>query len=256
MAAKPTLSIVIPAYNERERILPTLEALRAYLAAANEWGGRAEVLVVCDGCTDGTEQLVRAWGKLPGLRVIAYPHNQGKGYAVRAGVLASQGDVVVFADADGATPFAEISRLAPRLAADCEVVIGSRRLPDSQVTGMQSWRRRLLGRFFVEATRLVLGLRFADTQCGFKLFRGEVARSLFKTVRCPGYGFDLEVLVLARERGLRTIEVGIEWHDQALSKVSPVRDGLRMLLTLWALRRQSRRRVALLAAKEAPALSR
>jgi len=256
MATQLELSIVIPAYNESGRILPTLEQAREYLATAGEWGGRVEVLVVCDGCTDDTEQVVRAWGKLPNLRVIAYRKNQGKGYAVRTGVLASQGRVVVFTDADGATPFREISLLAaPLLAEDCEVVIGSRRVPGARVTGTQPWRRRVLGRFFGWATRNVLGVRFADTQCGFKLFRGEIARSLFESVRCPGFGFDLEVLVLAQERGLHIVEAGVEWHDQAESKVSPLRDGMRMLRTLWSLRRQSRRRVALAAAK-APALSR
>lgn len=255
MAAQPELSIIIPAYNESGRILPTLEQAKEYLASADEWNGRVEVLVVCDGCSDDTEQVVRAWDKLPNLRVIAYRKNQGKGYAVRTGVLASQGRVVVFTDADGATPFREISLLAPLLTDDCEVVIGSRRVPGARVTGTQPWRRRMLGRFFSWATRGVLGLPFVDTQCGFKLFRGEIARSLFESVGCPGFGFDLEVLVLARERGLHIVEAGVEWHDQAESRVSPLRDGLRMLRTLWSLRRQSRRRVALATAK-APALSR
>ena len=236
MAAKPELSIIIPAYNEGGRILPTLHETQEYLASGQSWHG-VEVIVVCDGCTDNTEAVLRGCA-MPDLRVISYPENRGKGYAVKTGILASRGQVVVFADADGATPIREISHLAPFLTDGYDLAVGSRRAPGSRVTGAQPWQRRVLGRFFALATQLALGLGVADTQCGFKMFRGEGARSLFQDVNCAGFAFDLELLVLARARGLRVAEVGVEWHDRGQSTVSPWRDGLRMLGALWTLRRR------------------
>jgi len=235
MAAKPDLSIVIPAYNESSRIRPTLLEAQEFATSSGQWHG-VEVIVVCDGCTDDTEAVLRSCA-MPGLRLISYPVNRGKGYAVKTGILASRGRVVVFADADGATPIQEISQLAPFLTEGHDVAIGSRRVPGSRVTGVQPWQRRVLGRFFALATQLALGLDVADTQCGFKMFRGEVARSLFQDVHCVGFAFDLELLVLARARGLQVAEVGVEWHDRGQSTVSPWRDGLRMLGSLWMLRR-------------------
>jgi dolichyl-phosphate beta-glucosyltransferase len=169
-------------------------------------------------------------------------------------MLASNGRIVVFADADGATPFAEIGRLAPLLAEGYDVVIGSRRAKGARITGRQPWRRRLLGRLFSLATRFALGLEVADTQCGFKMFQGRAARALFRHVACPGFGFDLEVLVLARSCGLHMIEAGVEWQDQGQSTVSPWRDGLRMLGTVYGLRRSLKRRTMPLCVEE-PAVS-
>jgi dolichyl-phosphate beta-glucosyltransferase len=248
MAANPELSIIIPAYNESGRIAPSLASLRDYLADHPEWRG-VEVIVVCDGCGDDTESVVRSCA-VPGLRVIAYERNRGKGYAVKTGILASRGRTVVFADADGATPFAEISHLAPLLAEGYDVVIGSRQARGARITGRQPWRRRVLGRLFSLATRAVLGLEFADTQCGFKMFRGDAARALFRHVECPGFGFDLEVLVLARSGGLQVVEAGVEWQDQGQSTVSPWRDGLRMLGTLYSLRQRRKRHAMPIAVKE------
>jgi dolichyl-phosphate beta-glucosyltransferase len=234
MAAKPELSIVIPAYNEASRISSTLQEIKAYLDGPHPWRS-AEVIVVCDGCTDNTEAVARAAG-LSSLRVISYAPNRGKGHAVKTGVLASQGRIVLFSDADGSTPIAEAVVLGARLADGYDVAIGSRHVHGARITGAQPWRRRLLGRFFSLATRLVLGLDFADTQCGFKAFHGDVGRVLFRSVRCAGFAFDLELLVLARAHGLRVAEVGVEWRDRESSTVSPIRDGLRMLRTLWSLR--------------------
>ena len=236
MAATTELSIVIPAYNERERIRPALDEVRAYLLGAS-WR-EAEIIVVCDGCTDDTAAVCEASG-VPGMRVLAYPRNQGKGHAVKTGVLASRGDVVLFADADGATPIRELDRLAQALASGHDVAIGSRRLPGARIAVPQPWRRRLLGRFFASATRRILHLDVMDTQCGFKAFRGETARFLFRQLRSPGFAFDLELLVLARQHGLSVAEIGVEWHDRTGTTVSPWRDGMRMLTTLWTLRRRA-----------------
>lgn len=230
-------SIVIPAYNERRRIGATLESIASYISNGDARNNDYEVIVVCDGCHDRTEQTVKAFaGRIP-LRIIAYVCNRGKGYAVRRGVAASSGKLVAFMDADGATPIRELDRLAePILGGRADLVIGSRRTRDSVLAVAQPPARRLLGRVFAWHTQAVLGLRVGDTQCGFKVFDGDIARGLFKRLSCDGFAFDLELLAEAREHGLRVLEQGVEWHDVTGSTVHPLRDGIRMLQAAWKIR--------------------
>jgi len=232
-------SIVIPAYNERRRIGATLESIASYLSDAGNRNSDFEVIVVCDGCYDGTEQAAKAFAQRLPLRVISYVCNRGKGYAVRRGVAASSGRLVTFMDADGATPIRELDRLMqPILGNQAEIVIGSRHARESVLGVAQPLTRRLLGRAFAWHTQAVLGLRMRDTQCGFKVFDGDIARVLFKRLSCDGFAFDLELLAEAREYGLRVLERGVEWHDVAGSTVHPLRDGVRMLRAAWKIRRR------------------
>ena len=240
-------SIIIPAYNERHRIGATLESVCAYIAKERIGNGDFEVIVVCDGCHDGTEQAAKAFaGRLP-LRVVSYVCNRGKGYAVRRGVAVSSGRVVAFMDADGATPVCELGRLAePIFRGRADIVVGSRRMAGAVVADDQPLFRRLIGRAFARHAQVVLGLKLRDTQCGFKVFDGDVARELFKGLLCDGFAFDLEVLTEAREHGLRILECGVDWHDVRGSTVRPLRDGIRMLRAVWKIRGRlkSRRRHA------------
>jgi dolichyl-phosphate beta-glucosyltransferase len=230
-------SIIIPAYNEAQRLGATLETIVAYAKRDARDASALEVIVVCDGCSDATTHVAGAFeGRLP-LRVLSYPVNRGKGYAVRQGMAASTGQVVAFMDADGSTPVSELTRLsAPILREEADIVIGSRRVKGAAVAVNQSLSRQLLGRAFALHAQVVLGLRVQDTQCGFKVFRGPVARDLFASLRCDGFAFDLEVLAAARERRLRVQERGVEWHERSGSTVQPLRDGLRMLRAAWQIR--------------------
>lgn len=237
------LSLVIPAYNEARRIGATLDGLSSHGTTVG-WGrhGLLEVIVVCDGCTDSTEDCARQRaGSLP-LRLVAYPRNQGKGHAVRQGMLAAGGDVVVFMDADGATPPPEIGRVVEPIAAyGADIVLGSRRVPGAHIAQRQPLHRRAIGRAFSLHNRLVLGIPFLDTQCGLKAFKGGVVQQVFSDLRCTGFAFDLELSATALARGLRVVEVGVAWHDVPGSTVSPLRDGLRMLVAAWRVRGRLRR---------------
>lgn len=235
------LSLVIPAYNEGRRLGETLSALVAHAAGGGFGPGPWEVIVVCDGCTDDTEAVAKAFADRLPLRVIAYPDNRGKGYAVRRGVAASAGAIVAFMDADGATPPSELMRLAaPLREGRADIVVGSRRAPGAQLTPPQPWYRRFLGSAFALHARLVLGVPVRDTQCGFKLFRGDLARGLFSALRHDDFAFDVEMLWLACHCGARILEMGIRWRDVPGSSVSPLRDGLRMLRTIWRIRLEAR----------------
>jgi len=236
-------SVIIPAYNEANRIANTLESVSSYLKTGEGRATGWEVIVVCDGCRDTTAQVAGAFkGRLP-LRVLAYRDNRGKGYAVRRGVAASVGGMVTFMDADGSTPMRELDRLSkPILDDQADIVIGSRHAENSNVALDQSVCRRILGRAFSLHTRLVLGLDLHDTQCGFKVFRGDIARALFAVLRSDGFAFDLELLAEARERRLRVQERGVEWSERPGSTVHPLHDGVRMLCAAWEIRARLRAR--------------
>jgi dolichyl-phosphate beta-glucosyltransferase len=236
-------SIIIPAYNEAGRIANTLEEVSAYLETGVRQSSGWEVIVVCDGCSDNTAQVVGAFKDRLPLRLLAYRDNRGKGYAVRRGVAESVGNVVTFMDADGSTPVRELDRLAkPILQDQADIVIGSRHVENANVVFGQSVCRRILGRAFSLHTRLALGLDLHDTQCGFKVFRGDVARALFAGLRLDGFAFDLELLAEARERRLRVQERGVEWRERPGSTVHPVHDGVRMLRAAWEIRSRLRSR--------------
>ena len=230
----PTLSIVIPAFNEEARLAPTV---RGAVGLVRSRGVAGEVIVVDDGSRDGTSALVqRLAAELPGVRLVRLAANHGKGYAVRSGVLNATGELVLFADADGATPWDQLARLEAAVAAGADVAIGSRALHSADTRVQARWYRRAMGRTFHRLVELLTVRGFRDTQCGFKLFRGPVAQDLFARMRMDGFIFDVEVLLMAQRGGHRVAEVPVNWVHQPGSRVSLVRDSLRMARDLFVIR--------------------
>lgn len=233
------LSVVVPAYNEARRLPATLVAMRDYLDA-NE--PEYEVIVVDDGSTDSTAAVVTAAAaSWPQLSLLEQKPNQGKGAAVRAGMLQANGDLRLLSDADLSTPMTELPKLRARISGKTTVAIGSRALRDSRIEIHQPRRRELMGRTYnVMLRTLVLpGLR--DTQCGFKLFTAEAAVACFEPLRTPRFGFDAEVLLRARKRGWRIAEVPVVWSHAEDSRVSALRDSVGTFVDLLALRFRARR---------------
>jgi len=221
-----SLSVVIPAYNEADRLPATLVSLLSFLS--ND-ARAAEVIVVDDGSRDETSSKVRdAQATDPRIRLIRLPQNRGKGYAVRTGVVNAFGERVLFADADGATPFAELRRLDAAIDAGARVAIGSRAIDDRSTRVEARLYRRIAGRIFHAVVRLFTVHGISDTQCGFKLFESSTAHDLFSRMRMTGYSFDVEVLLMAQRAGYRVAEVPVNWAHQPGSKVRVVQDGLRM----------------------------
>ena len=231
---EPQYSIVIPAFNEQARIGATLDRVMECVAAR---GWAAEVLVVNDGSSDATAPIVcSAARQHPNLRLIENAGNRGKGYAVRHGILQARGAIVMFTDADLSAPMEEAERLFAAIASGADVAIGSRWLDRSRQTLRQPLYRRFFGRCFNWLTRLVMHLPFADTQCGFKAFRREAARTIFTRQRIERWGFDPEILYIALRLGLRIQEVPVTWGHDDRSRVSYLKDGLRMIQDLARVR--------------------
>ena len=231
---RPALSIVIPAYNEERRLGPSLDAVAAYLGRR---GLDGEVLVVDDGSTDGTAALVRArQAGFPGLALLSLGSNQGKGAAVRAGVLAAGAPRILFTDADLSTPMDELPALEAALGQGAEIAVGSRALDRARVSVHQPFYREAGGRVFNAVVQLLSVPGIQDTQCGFRLFTAEAGRRLFAAQRVPRFGFDVELLYLARKAGYRIAEVPVRWVNSPESKVRPVRDGARAFLDLGLIR--------------------
>ena len=234
MNPQPDLSIVVPAYNEQGRLEPTL---RAYLGYFRDRGRDVEAIVVDDGSTDATTPLVeRLAAEFAELRLIRLAQNQGKGYAVRSGIVNARGRRVLFADADGATPIEEIERLDAALDAGADLAIGSRAMTSGEVHVRTRLHRRLIGRAFHMLVRLTGVSGISDTQCGFKLFRGNVAHVLFSRMRTSGFSFDVEVLMMARLCGHGIEEVPVNWTHQPGSRVNLVTDSARMAADLVRIR--------------------
>ena len=230
----PRWSVVIPAYNEAQRLPPFLEKVVGYFEGRDE---PYEIVVVDDGSIDGTADLVEA-RQLSAVRVVRLRPNQGKGAAVRAGMLAARGAYRLFADADGATPIEELKRLEPVLVAGADVVIGSRVLVDSSVSVTTRAHRVAAGRVFNWLVAR-MGLRgIADSQCGFKAFTAGAAVRLFDALFTRGFGFDVELLLLAQAMGCQVVEVAVNWTDQTGSKVGVLRHGPEML---WQILRARQR---------------
>ena len=231
-----SISIVIPAFNEERRLPATLSAVFHYLE------GKAcvfaEVLVVDDGSTDGTSAAATEFSRRhPELRLLKNPGNRGKGYSVRHGMLEAKGDWVLFTDADLSAPIEDLDKLwAAAAAQNAAVAIGSRALDRSLIAVHQSFLRENAGRVFNLLMRLATGLPFQDTQCGFKLFEARAAREVFKRQRLERFGFDAEVLFIARRLGYRMVEVPVRWSHSEGTKVSMFRDSLGMFVDLLRIR--------------------
>ncbi len=229
-----TYSIVIPAYNEQARIGATLERIMECVATK---GWAAEVLVVNDGSSDATREIVTsAIRRYPNLRLIENGGNRGKGYSVRNGVLHSRGAIVMFTDADLSAPIEEAELLFSAIAGGADVAIGSRWLDRSRQTLQQPIYRRFFGRCFNWLTRLVMHLPLADTQCGFKAFRQDAAQTIFIRQRIERWGFDPEILYIALRLGMRVEEVAVTWGHDDRSRISYLKDGLKMIQDLVLVR--------------------
>jgi glycosyltransferase involved in cell wall biosynthesis len=229
-----TYSIVIPAYNEGARLAPTLEKVLAYV---REQGWDTEVIVVNDGSRDNTAEIVRGFAaKNPVLRLVENPGNRGKGYAVRNGMLNARGEVIVFSDADLSSPIEEMPKLLAALATGADIVIGSRWLRSELQIHRQSLHRQLFGRIFNALNRIILGLRFKDTQCGFKAFTRKAAQTVLPLQRIERWGFDPEILFLARKFGFRVEEVAVRWGHVGGTRINPLMDGARMFQEMVRIR--------------------
>ncbi len=222
---RPRLSVVIPTYNEAERIVPTMAAIGVHVSGQGlDW----ECIVSDDGSTDDTVAVVEALG-LANVSVLRAPRNQGKGAAVRAGVMAARGDVILFCDADNSTPISELDHLMARLEAGvCDVVVGSRASAGASVAN-RSNLRELLSRGLQRIVRFMVRTDVRDTQCGFKLFTRTAAHEIFSYQRLDGFAFDLEVLFLAQRLGFGVAEEPVRWFDAPLSKINPLIEPFRFL---------------------------
>jgi len=225
----PALSIVIPAYNEENRLPGTLLRIRDYFAAAPIPGEGIEVIVVDDGSTDGTAGVVKDWIRgMPYLRLLSNDGNRGKGYSVRHGMLEARGRLVLFTDADLSSPIEESAKLLAAIEGGNDVAIGSRAIDRSLIKVHQSRFREIAGMIFNGLVKLFTGLPFRDTQCGFKAFVRERSQIVFEQQRVERFGFDPEILFLAQRHGLRSAEVPVRWAHDPATRVRVVHDSLQM----------------------------
>jgi len=229
----PDLSIIIPSYNEEKRLPATLERIAAYLSTS---GRKAEVLVVDDGSKDGTAAVAEYFRvKIPTLRVVPNEVNRGKGYSVRHGIQEARGHIALFTDADLSAPIEEAGKLIDALENN-DVAIGSRAIDRSLITVHESPLREFAGIIFNKIVRIILWLPFVDTQCGFKAFRRERCGIIFEQQSIERFGFDPELLYLARRHGLKSVEIPVRWGHSPATKVSMMRDSIRMFIDVFTIR--------------------
>ena len=233
----PELSIIIPAYNEERRLPRGLAKICDYLASRNLADGQAEIIVVDDGSKDRTAAIAEEWSReMPALRLVRNRENRGKGYSVRHGMQEALGRVALFTDADLSAPIEEADKLLAALDAGNDVAIGSRAVNRALIFGHQSRLREVAGMIFNGFVRLFTGLSFQDTQCGFKAFVRERSQIIFEQQRVERFGFDPEILFLAKRHGLRSVEIPVRWAHDPATKVHVVRDSLLMFLDLVYIR--------------------
>ena len=233
MNPPPDLSIIIPSFNEEQRLPDTLRKIAAYV---RERRPNTEVIVVDDGSSDKTATVARSYqARIPLLRVLSNGTNRGKGFSVRHGSLEARGNIVLFTDADLSSPIEEGEKLLARLATH-DVAIGSRAVDRSLIETHQSAFRESAGIVFNRIVRIILRLPFVDTQCGFKAFRRERCRIIFEQQTIERFGFDPELLYLARHHGLSTIEVPVRWAHSPATKVSMLKDSAQMFLDVFVIR--------------------
>jgi dolichyl-phosphate beta-glucosyltransferase len=229
----PELSLIIPAFNEEKRLGGTLARIHDYFDAHPAGPGGIEIIVVDDGSRDGTARLVEERARqMPSLRLVSNGENRGKGYSVRHGMLEARGHIALFTDADLSAPIEESEKLLEAIRAGNDVAIGSRALDRSLIAVHQSRLREMAGVIFNGLVRLLTGLPFEDTQCGFKAFVRERSRIIFEQQRIERFGFDPEILFLAQRHGLRSIEVPVRWAHDPATKVRVLRDSLLMFAEL------------------------
>jgi glycosyltransferase involved in cell wall biosynthesis len=233
MSVAPELSIVVPSFNEEQRLPATLSDISAYIRAS---GRKTEVIVVDDGSTDRTGDIAKSFaGEIEPLRVLTNDQNRGKGYSVRRGMLEARGRIVLFTDADLSAPIAEADKLIAALL-DHDLAIGSRALNRTLISVRQSLFREYAGIIFNFIVRAILRLPFVDTQCGFKAFRRERCQMIFQQQRIERFGFDPELLYLARHHGLTAAEIPVRWAHSPATKVSMFRDSIQMFLDVFIIR--------------------
>jgi dolichyl-phosphate beta-glucosyltransferase len=235
--SQPKLSIVIPAFNEEMRLPRTLERIREYFCQRPGRLDGIEVLIVDDGSTDGTARVATEWAqRQPGWRLVSNGENRGKGYSVRHGMLEARGRIALFTDADLSSPIEESEKLLAVISAGNDFAIGSRAIDRSLIAVRQARYRELAGIIFNGFVRLFTGLPFHDTQCGFKAFLREPSVLVFEQQRIEGFGFDPEILFLAKRHGLHGAEVPVRWAHDPATKVHVLRDSIRMFGDLVVIR--------------------
>jgi dolichyl-phosphate beta-glucosyltransferase len=236
--APPALTVVIPAFNEAARLPPSIGLILEYLKASAR---TYEVIVVDDGSRDGTVAAVETLNEQgAGIRLVRHQVNLGKGAAVRTGVLASKGDIILFTDADLSTPITDAAPLISAIEGGADVAIGSRAVNRRLVEVRQPIYRETMGRIFNLFVQALLLPGLQDTQCGFKAFVGDSGRDLFRVMVSRGFEFDPEVLYRARRRGLVIREIPVHWRNSADTRVSALRDSIRMFAALFQIRRRVR----------------
>lgn len=229
-----SLSVVIPAYNEEKRLPRYLASVQAYL---DREGTPYEIIVVDDGSSDAPAEIVTQTAQRNGrVRLVRLPRNRGKGHAVRTGMLEARGKLRLFADADGATPITELPRLRAAVEKGTAVAIASRALTDAACVVHSHLHRKVLGRVFNFIVNTIAVKGIHDSQCGFKLFTAEAAHAVFRLQRLDDFGFDVEVLFLCRQKGYGIAEVPVNWTDIPGSKVSLLRDPVRMFMDILKVR--------------------
>lgn len=227
------LSIIVPSYNEELRLPPSLERIAAY---AKDSARRIEVLVVDDGSSDKTAEVAASFAdRIPNLRVLKNGENRGKGYSVRHGMMEARGESVLFTDADLSAPIDQADLLIAALS-QFDVAIGSRAVDRSLIAVHESKFREFAGIVFNRIVRIVLWLPFVDTQCGFKAFRRERCRVIFELQTIERFGFDPELLFLARRNGLKAVEIPVRWSHSPATKISMMRDSILMFIDIFSIR--------------------
>lgn len=228
---KPYISLIIPAFNEEERIGDSLSNAIEYL---NSKHYNYEIIVVDDGSTDNTLNI--ASNHEPKVKIIKQPKNTGKGAAVRRGMLESTGDFRIFTDADFSTPIYEVDKLINEFQKGIDVAIGSRAVDYSLIKKHQPFYREFMGKTFNKIVRLLIFHGVKDTQCGFKGFSEKAAIDIFSKAKINGFGFDVEILYIAKKKGYHLKEIPVEWYNDSRSRVSPVKDSLKMFIELFEIR--------------------
>ena len=232
------ISVIIPAYNEEKRILPTLEKVYDYFSRVQNMD--FEIIVVDDGSKDNTEKVVKNFAKDKSERVkfIKHKENKGKGTAVKTGMMEAKGEYILFSDADLSTPIEEFGKLKKAIDRGYDIAIGSRGLPESKIVIPQPWYRRYIGKIFPLIVRIIVMKNFRDTQCGFKLFKKKIAKELFANLVTSGFAFDVEILYKALKKEYNVKEIPVKWYNYKESKVSILKAPFNMLKEIIKIKRK------------------